>query len=408
MGTSAPATADQDLAPAERLAIERWFVRRGVPQLVEGYGSEARLDARAAPGIAAWLVIGTALFWGVNPAWPAILNVAAATGTVLFVALAFLAIRWLRRRPPIWRLMTFDVIEIGLLGLLSAVPAGLIDGSLREFVIAFLNCLLGIGLIYVAVLFGLIEVAWWALGRLRTQVAGIVGLIATTLPILLILVAFLLFAAEIWEAAHALHGGELAALIGLLILIASLLVVTTFRAELARLDEEPTDWEAVVREVEGTPVQAIALGMPPPQARTPPLGRLERINLTALVLINQLLQSAFVALLMMAFLVAFGIIALPAEVQERWIGEPITSLGRFDLFAEERRLSAELLSVSAMLSAIVGLYFTGLAITDSANRGDQFRRAVAEVRQLLSVRAVYLAALGADGGRAAPAARPQP
>ena len=41
------------LPPAERLAVERWFVRRGVPQFVEGYGSEAMLDARAAPFIGA-------------------------------------------------------------------------------------------------------------------------------------------------------------------------------------------------------------------------------------------------------------------------------------------------------------------------------------------------------------------
>ena len=343
-----------------------------------------------------WLVIGTALFWGVNPAWPPLANLAGILGTLLFIASAFMAVRRLRKRPLISRFMTFDAIDIGLLGLLPAVAAGLIDGSLREVVIAFLNCLLGIGLIYVVILFGLIEVATWAMDRLRSQFAGIIGLIATTLPVLLILVAFLLFAAEIWEAAHAMHGGELAAVIGLLILIASLLVVTTFRAELARL-EELTDWEAVVRGADGTPLQAIARGMPPPPAPTPPLSRLERINVTALVLINQLLQSAFVALLMMAFLVAFGIIALPADVQERWIGEPIITLLRFELLGEDRRLSVELLTVSAMLSAIIGLYFTGLAITDSAHRGDQFRRAVAEVRQLLSARAVYLAALHADG-----------
>lgn len=53
----------------KRLAIEHWFARRGVPQLVEGYESETRLDTRAAPLIVAWLVLGTVLFWGVNPAW---------------------------------------------------------------------------------------------------------------------------------------------------------------------------------------------------------------------------------------------------------------------------------------------------------------------------------------------------
>ena len=49
--------------------VERWFVRRGVPQLIEGYTSEPAMDARAAPFIAAWLVIGTILHWGTRSDW---------------------------------------------------------------------------------------------------------------------------------------------------------------------------------------------------------------------------------------------------------------------------------------------------------------------------------------------------
>ena len=68
-----------------------------------------------------------------------------------------------------------------------------------------------------------------------------------------------------------------------------------------------------------------------------------------------------------------------------------------DFLGEERRLSAELLTVSGLLGGIVGLYFTGLAITDAATqRSAEFRRAVSDVRQLLAVRAVYLAALNPD------------
>ena len=207
----------------------------------------------------------------------------------------------------------------------------------------------------------------------------------------------LLFAAELWEAAHALRVGELAAVIGLLLAIAvELAVATTFRTELARMEDQ-TDWDDLLREVDGTPVQELARHLTPPASRPRKLRWLERTNLSALVTINQLLQSTFVALLVMAFLVVFGVIVLPAEVQERWIGEPVSRLLRFDLLGEERRLSAQLVTVSAMLSGIVGLYFTGVAITEGgSSRGEDFRRAVAEVRQLVAARAVYLAALQAD------------
>ena len=383
------------LPPAERLAVERWFVRRGVPQFVEGYGSEAMLDARAAPFIGAWLVLGTVLYWGVNPAWSQVANAAATLATIAAIGLGFAAARSLRRRPSITPNMTFDVFEIGLLAAIPAAAAGLVDGSARESVVAFLNCLLGIGVIYVVILFGLIELATWALGRLWSQFAGIIGLLARTLPVLLILVVFLLFAAEIWEAAHALHLGELIAIVLLLVVVASLLVVTTFRAELVEL-EDRTDAETIVLEAADTPVAGLARQIPNDLLPPPPLSWLERLNLHALVLISQLLQSGFVGLLVMVFLVAFGVIALPAEVQERWIGEGVSSLVTIDLLGETRRVSLELVRVSALLGGIVGLYFTGLAITDAAHRGDEFRLTVSEVQRLLAARAAYRTALRHD------------
>jgi hypothetical protein len=114
-----------------------------------------------------------------------------------------------------------------------------------------------------------------------------------------------------------------------------------------------------------------------------------------------------VALLMLAFLVGFGVVALPAELQERWIGASVTTLLEFELLGEWRRLSRELITVAAMLSGIVGLYYTGLAITEPARRGDEFRHAIMEVRQILSVRSVYRSALASVARvDAEPAQRP--
>jgi hypothetical protein len=47
-----------------RRTIERWFAARGVPQLIEGFSTEQRMDARALPFILVWLVAGTLLVWG--------------------------------------------------------------------------------------------------------------------------------------------------------------------------------------------------------------------------------------------------------------------------------------------------------------------------------------------------------
>ena len=182
-------------------------------------------------------------------------------------------------------------------------------------------------------------------------------------------------------------------------LIASLLIVTTFRPEVRRL-EAGTDWDIVEADVQGTPAAPIADSSKRPASPAARLTWLQRINLDFVVVINQLLQSTFVALLVMAFLVVFGLLVVPASVQEQWISAPVTVVWEFDLLGETRILSIELLIVSALLSGIVGLYFTGLALTDNAYRSEHFTTMLGELRQLFSVRSVYLAEVRSEADEA--------
>ena len=385
-----------------RRDIERWFVRRGVPQFIEGYSTEQSMDARAAPFIAAWIVIWTVLYWLGRPDIPLPWHAVGALASLLFILVAYKVIMAIRRRSVTGPPPKFDLTDIAAFAILPAIPTLVVGRDPAMSIVMTLNILLGIGLIYVVIAFGLLEIALWALGRLREHLLHIVTLLSRTLPVLLILVVFLMFAAEIWEAAHALHGTELAAVLLLLILIASVLIVTTFRPEIRRL-EEGADWEVVEADVQGTPAAPIADSSKRPVSPAARLTWLQRINLDFVVVINQLLQSIFVALLVMAFLVAFGLLVVPASVQVQWIGAPVTEVVEFDLLGETRILSTELLIVSALLSGIVGLYFTGLALTDNAYRSEHFTTVLGELRQLFSVRSVYLAEVRGGAANEAPA-----
>ena len=378
-----------------RRDIERWFVRRGVPQFIEGYSTEQSMDARATPFIAVWIAIWTGIWWAGRFEIPLAWRVIAALASLALVAVAYRAIMAARRRSIADRPQRFDLTDIASFAILPAIPTLIVGRDVVASIFNALNVLFGIGVIYVVIAFGLIEIGLWAFGRLRDHVLHIVTLLARTLPVLLILVVFLLFSAEIWEAAHALHGGELAAVLVLLLLIAVLLVVTTFRPEIRRL-QVGVDRELLREDVEHTPAAAVATPLVDLALPAAPLSWLQRLNLDFVVVVNQLLQSFFVALLVMAFLVAFGLIVVPASVQFQWIGGPATVLLEFELLDEVRVLSAELLSVSALLSGIVGLYFTGLALTDAAYKAEHFTTVLSEVRQLLSVRAVYLAVVASE------------
>lgn len=395
--------APAPLSPSRRREIEQWFVRRGVPQFIAGYGTEQNMDARAAPLITAWVVLWTALFWFSRPETPLPWNVAAIVGSMAFVVFADAFIdtlrgRSVRRLPP-----KFDLVDIGTFALLPVLPTLLLGLDPLGFLFSFLNVLLGIGVIYIVIGFGLLDIALWAFGLLRDQLIHIATLVSRTLPLLLILVVFLMFAAELWEAAHALHGGELTAVLALLLLVASVLVVSTFRPEIRRL-EGSTDWAAVREDARATPLADLADLEVPEGYVLPRLTWLQRRNVEFVVLINQLLQSTFVSMLVLAFLLTFGLIVVPAGVQAGWIGEPVTVLVQLDLLGEPRVLSAELLFVSTLLSGIVGLYFTGLALTDPTYRTEHVTAVVGELQMLLAARALYLVAI--DAGPERPAARP--
>jgi hypothetical protein len=386
------------LTPVLRGEIERWFARRGVPQLIEGFRSESAMDSRAAPLILIWLVVGTILDWGTRPDWPVAWNLVGVAGTIAWMAVLWTIVSRVRRRPVRLRPSAFDMVDIATIGVLPALPAALIDQRAAEFVEAALNALLGIGAIYVVIGFGLIEIGAWAFERLWLQMVHLIGLVARTLPLLVILVVFLLFGAEIWQVAHAMSALELALVLLFLLLMASLFVVTAFRRELGRL-EAGLDRETVLASAATTPVaplMAAATSGP----LDPRLSWLHRSNLMLLVLVPQLLQVAAVALFVMGFLVIFAVLAIPGDVQAGWIGAVPRVVADFSLANEVRTISAESLIVSAVLGGIVGLYFSGLAISDPTYRSEQFDRDVEGVRELLAARAIYLDAIDRPAGGA--------
>ena len=314
--------------------------------------------------------------------------------TLAWMAVVWVVVSRLRSRPMRARLTRFDLGDILTIGLLPAVPAAVVDGSAAEAAAAALGGLTGIGVIYLIIGFGLIEIAIWAVERLWAQLSHLAALVARALPLLLILVVFLLFAAEIWEVAHAMSVAELAVMLLLMVLVSFVLVTSTVRGELGRLEQRMIE-SGDVSDAIDTPCWSL-VGEHAAPMPVPPLSRLQRSNLALLVAIPQLVQSLAVALVVGAFLGLFALIAIPATVQEAWMGEPGRLLTQFEFIGEVRTLSQELLIVSTILGGIVGLYFSGLAVSDPAYRSEQFDRDVGEVRQLVAARAVYVNALQGD------------
>jgi hypothetical protein len=372
-----------------RREIERWFAARGVPQLIEGFSTEQRMDARALPFILLWLVAGTLLVWGrrteADAGEQVLVGLAALVATLLILG----AILFVRRHPPFRSGARLDLLDIALIGLVAGMASAVVHGEPFAVIGVGSYVLLGVGVIYLVIGFGLAEISRWALGLLWAQLGQISALAAPTLPVLLILVVFLLFASELWQAAATLGGADLAAIIGLLLFVASALVVTRAREEVRVLEAELPGDDAAARLI-GTPAESLA-AIARDASRTRPLRWLERTNLIFLMLVSQLVQSLFVGLIVMLFLVALGLLAIPESVQELWVGDEVRALIGFELFGELRMLSVELLVSAGLLGGMCALYFTGLALTDAAYRAEFHARVVGDVEQIMAVHAAYLA-----------------
>ena len=198
------------------------------------------------------------------------------------------------------RLTRLDLLDIAVVGLVPGLVASVVTGEpgaivglvtiaeVRFFTPGFI--LIGVGIIYAVVSLGVFELARWSLRHLRDNVAHIALLVARTLPMLLILVVFLLFASELWEASHEIGGADLVAIMILLVVVGAVLVVAQAREEIRQFEQRRpvSTWHELLA---GTPAAGLT-GKMPSTAHLRPLRRLERLNLLVLMLISQFVQCS--------------------------------------------------------------------------------------------------------------------
>lgn len=416
-----PGSSQEAVSDEIRLSIERWLVARGVPQLVEGYGSEHRIDARALPLIGAWLVLATVVIWILGPdiyfagrslgdlrvvGW-ADSSFGAAFGVMLVAlvvtGLVIGALLRVRGHPPFQSRARLDLLDVAAMGLVPGIVAAVITGDPGAAPVIAAFVLSGVGIIYVLVALGIPELTVWGLRHLRENLPHIAVLVARTLPLLLILVVFLLFAAELWQAAQALGLGDLVAVTALLALVGSVFVVTVARQQIRAIEDRGDDGELGVL-LTGTPAAGLTRRGSFASSSRRPLRQPELLNLVVLVLINQLMQALFIALMVALFLVVLGLIVVPASVQDAWAGAPVRDLVEFVMLGEPRTLSVELVISAGLLGGMCGLYFMGFALTDATYRAEFDTRIVADIQRIMAVRCVYVAM--ADAGD--PSGRSQP
>lgn len=382
-----PGTTADD---AELIEVtERWFLARGIPHFIEGYRAKDDVFTRALPVLA--IVFLVELLGAANLEWTWWANLAAlAAGVGLAVGL-WAAVNSVRGRR--WSQLPDAVgpVELAAFVLIPAVLP-LIGGQAVSAVVTAMVNLVVLGLIYLVLSYGLVPMTRWAFVQTTKQLGAVAGLFGRALPLLLLFTVALFINTEVWQVAASLDGLLYWTTVLFFVLAGTLFLLLRLPGELAKLREQLTG-EALIEACACTPMAATAAELEHQAAVEPvALGRRQQGNVLLVLFFSQAVQVLLVSVAISVFFFVFGLFAIRPEVIAAWLGDiGSDTLATWTVFGREIRLTRALIHVAGFIGALSGFYFTVYVITDATYREEFFTEIVADVRQSLAVRNVYLA-----------------
>jgi len=379
----------------QRDECERWFVRRGLPHLIDQYSVTEDIFTRAAPFLA--LVLFSELFLSFGDRWQGwSQGLAFLSGLVLVVA-AFVVANRIRGRRNFQRPDDIGAIELTLFVLLPVGPAaiGARGAVLTSIETVVLLNLAMVALAYFVTRWALIPMVIWSSVQMWARIGDVASLAMKSLPTLVLFSAFIFLNAEMWQVANDFTLPYFAFVVALIFSIGGSFVVVSVRRltlDLARF----SNWQEISGLVSASPVADLVpedhLAGPPDDA---PLGRGATFNVGLLLFVSQAVQILLVAVAITAFYVIFGMFTVRESTLLQWttVSELTRQTDwavRIPLFGSEVLFSRQLVVVAGFIGVISGLQFAVQLVTDESYRAGFAADMADEVREALAVRAVYL------------------
>jgi len=384
-----------------RARTERWFIRRGLPHLIDHYSVREDVLTRMVPFLA--FVVFLELFLAFGDRWAGWAQAGVFTGCVALGVAAFALINRIRGRRLVQLPDRVGTLEIVLYLLLPAVPTavGSQTAVAENVLVVLVFNVLVLLVAFVVTSWGLVPMIRWSIGQLRAQIGDIANLTMKSLPILLIFSAFIFLNAEMWQVANDFTLPYFAAVVALIVLIGSGFVMLSVRritVDLARFER----WSDVRERSVDTPVEQMVPDDEAPAPDAPRLHRRAEYNVGLLLFASQAIQILLVALVITAFYVLFGLLTVREETLLQWTtATELTSsadwASRWSILGGELIFTRQLVLVSAFIGLMSGLQFAVQIVTDTAYRAEFAEDMTGEIREALAVRAVYYRRLVLNG-----------
>ena len=380
-------------AMTERDRCERWFVRRGLPHLIDDYTATDDIFTRMAPFLAG--VVFLEFFLAFGDRWTGWSQAVAFLGGIAALVGGVVLVNRIRGRRSFQLPDDIGLWELALYVVLPIVPTVIgsqgsaVDNAVS--VVAFNLVLLAVG--YVVTSWALIPMMRWSFGQVRRQVTDVANLAMKSLPTLLIFSAFIFINAEMWQVANDFTLPLFGMVMLLLVGIGGIFIFVSVRrltVDLARFSA----WGDVRPRCANTPVEEIIPADDEPAPDTPPLLRRAEWNVNLLLFVAQGIQVLLVSLVITTFYVVFGLLTVREETLLQW-----TTVGELTyerdwavdiaIFGTDLIFTRQLLLVALFIGMFSGLNFAVQVITDDTYREEFIADMTAEVRDALAVRAVY-------------------
>ncbi|MEM8705298.1 MAG: hypothetical protein AAGE98_02495 [Actinomycetota bacterium] len=377
----------------DRDRCERWFVRRGLPHLIDDYTATDDIFTRMAPFLAG--IVFLEFFLAFGDRWTGWAQAVAFLGGIAALAGGVALVNRIRGRRPFQRPNDIGLWELALYVLLPIVPTVIgSQGSAVENVISvvvFNLVLLGVG--YVVTSWALIPMMRWSIGQVRRQITDVANLAMKSLPTLLVFSAFIFINAEMWQVANDFTLPLFGMVVLLIVGIGAIFVFVSVRrltVDLARFSA----WSDVRPRCVHTPVESIVPADDEPAPDTPVLARRAEWNVNLLLFVAQGIQVLLVSLVITLFYVVFGLLTVREATLLQW-----TTVGELTyerdwaidiaIFGTDLVFTRQLLLVALFIGMFSGLNFAVQVITDDTYREEFIADMTTEVRDALAVRAVY-------------------
>ena len=378
----------------QRGRCERWFVRRGLPHLIDDYSATEDVLTRTAPFLT--IVVFAELFLAFGDRWNGWSQLVAFIAGVGAMVAALALVNRFRGRRPLQLPNSVGLVELILYLGLPLVPTAIgSESSVGDNLVTILvSNLVILGLAYVVTSWGLFPMMRWSLGQVTRQIGDVATLAMKSLPILLVFSAFIFLNAEMWQVANDFTLAYFGLVSVLITGIGAAFVVFSVRritVDLARFD----DWADVRGRCVDTPVEGLVPGDDEKPPGAPALGHRAEFNVGMLLFVAQAIQIALVAVVITAFYIVFGLLTVREGTLVQWT--TATELTRsadwalyWNVLGGELVFTRQLILVSAFIGMMSGLQFAVQVVTDEAYRAEFAEDMTAEVREALAVRTVYL------------------